>query len=413
MSSKKTPEVLAIVPARGGSKSIPRKNTQPFLGHPLLAFSLAAGLQAKSVSRVIVSTDDEAIADLARLYGAEIPFLRPAELAQDDTPDLPVFEHALRWLGAEEKYKPDIVVQLRPTSPLRPPDLVDRAIATLMQNRSADSVRGVVPSGQNPHKMWRISRDGSMEPILKVKGVEDPYNAPRQHLPATYWQTGHIDAIRTSTIVKKHSMTGENVWPVLIDPSYTVDIDTLSDWRRAEWLASSGELELVWPGKVPRPLPARVGLLVLDFDGVLTDNRVWVNEEGREQIAANRSDGLGLKMLQKVGIQAAVISMEKNPVVAQRCEKLGIPYRVGIEHKAQTLKELISQNGVAPESVVYLGNDTNDLPCFPVVGCAVAVADSHPDVLREADLRLTNKGGHGAVRELCDLILVNISKENE
>ena len=122
-------EVLAIVPARGGSKSIPKKNIRPFAGHPLLTYSIAAGLQASLVDRVIVSTDDEETAEIARQYGAEVPFLRPAELALDSTPDLPVFEHALSWLEREEAYVPEWIVQLRPTTPVRPPDCVDRGIS--------------------------------------------------------------------------------------------------------------------------------------------------------------------------------------------------------------------------------------------------------------------------------------------
>ncbi len=405
--SSKKPEVLAIVPARGGSKSIPRKNVQLFLGHPLLAYSIAAGLQAESVSRVIVSTDDDGIAETARHYGVEVPFMRPSELAQDETRDLPVFQHALNWMAKQENYKPDFVVQLRPTSPLRPPDLVDRAVDILRTKKQADSVRGIVPSGQNPHKMWWISAEGSMQPLLKVKGLDEPYNTPRQQLPTTYWQTGHIDAFRTSTIFKKQSMSGDFIFPVLIDSRYAADIDTPSDWRRAEWLAASGELDLVWPGTAPRPLPSKVAMVVFDFDGVFTDNRVWVNEEGNEEVAANRSDGLGIKMLLKAGIKAVVISMEKNPVVARRCEKLGLPYRTGIENKADSLHELLAQSNVDANQAIYVGNDTNDLPCFPLVGCAVAVADSHPEVLRQADFRLSKKGGHEAVRELCDLILAN------
>jgi N-acylneuraminate cytidylyltransferase len=412
MVSKK-PEVLALVPARGGSKSIPRKNANLFLGHPLLAYSVAAGVQAKSVTRTIISTDDEGMAEIARQYGAEAPFLRPAEFAQDDTLDLPVFQHALAWLAKNEGYKPDVIVQLRPTSPLRPPDLVDRAVETLLKNKKADSVRGVVPAGQNPYKMWRVVEGEPMQPLLKAKGVSEGYNAPRQSLPATYWQTGHVDAIRAATI-RKGSMSGEQVWPVMIDARYTVDIDTPNDWKRAEWLASSGEIEVVWPGKKQRALPKNTRLLVMDFDGVLSDNRVWVNEEGKEQIAANRSDGLGIEMLVKAGVDAMVISMEENPVVARRCEKLGIPYKKGIEQKGKTLQAELAARGLDGSEVVFLGNDTNDLPCFPIVGCAVAVADSHPEVLRQADLILSKRGGHGAVRELCDLILArNNAKELE
>src|SRR5512140_1442523 len=125
-------DVLAIIPARGGSKGIPRKNIRDFAGYPLIAYSIAAGLQAKSVSRVIVSTDDEEIAAVARQCGAETPFLRPAEFAQDTSTDLPLFEHALQWLAEHENYRPEVVVQLRPTSPLRPRDLVDRAVSILL-----------------------------------------------------------------------------------------------------------------------------------------------------------------------------------------------------------------------------------------------------------------------------------------
>ena len=409
MGAKKL-EILAIIPARGGSKSIPRKNAKLFAGHPLLAYSIAAGLQAKSVIRVIVSTDDTEIATIAKQYGAEAPFLRPAEYARDDTLDLPVFKHTLNWLAKEEDYRPDIVVQLRPTSPLRPPGLVDQAVQVLQEHPQADSVRGVVPAGQNPYKMWNISKTGSLRPLLRIKGLTEPYNAPRQNLPPSHWQTGHVDAIRASTILKKNSMSGDAIWPVFIDPRYTVDIDSPSDWVRAEWLATSGELELVWPGKTPRPFPAEVKLLAMDFDGVVTDNRVWTGEDGKEQIVANRSDGLGIEILQRAGVKVFVISKENNPVVARRCEKMGIGFKKGIDQKSSILKELLAELNVASENAVFLGNDINDLACFPLIACGIAVADAHPEVLRQADLRLSKRGGRGAVRELCDLILANISK---
>src|SRR5574341_398662 len=172
-------EILAIIPARGGSKGIPRKNIRDFAGYPLLAYSVAAGLQAKGVGRVIVSTEDEEIAGVAREFGAEAPFLRPLELAQDDTTDLPVFRHALDWLAENEGYRPDVVVQLRPTSPIRPRDCVDNSITTLLAHSDADSVRGVVPAGQNPHKMWRVlDANAPMRPLLQIEGLAEPYNAP-------------------------------------------------------------------------------------------------------------------------------------------------------------------------------------------------------------------------------------------
>jgi YrbI family 3-deoxy-D-manno-octulosonate 8-phosphate phosphatase len=399
-----TRQVLAIIPARGGSKSIPCKNVRPFAGHPLLAYSIAAGLAAQSVTRVIVSTDDAAIAAVAERYGAEVPFLRPASLARDDTPDLPVFQHALGWLSEHEGYCPEIVVHLRPTSPLRPRDCVDRAVGLLLEHAQADSVRGVVPSGQNPYKMWRMDQEGRLWPLMEGEFAE-PYNMPRQALPPTYWQTGHIDAIRTATILDKGSMSGDAIYPLILDPRYSVDIDTPRDWRRAEWSLYQDRLEIVRPGAAPRPMPERIELLVLDFDGVLTDNRVWVDAEGGEMVAAHRGDGWGLARLQEAGVPVVVLSTESHPVVAARCRKLGLPLWQGIEQKAEALKRLLAQRGVEAANTVYLGNDVNDLPCFPLVGWACVVGDAHPDVFGQADRVLQKPGGKGAVRELCDLIL--------
>ncbi len=241
-------EILAIIPARGGSKSIPRKNIKLLGGIPLLAYSIAAAKESKRISRVIVSTDDAEIADIAREWGAEVPFMRPAKIAADDTPDLPVFIHALNWLSDHENYEPAIVVQLRPTSPFRPPRFVDRAIDILLKNKSADSVRAVTPSGQNPYKMWSIKENGYMASLLNGLDIPEPYNMPRQKLPKTFWQTGHVDVIRYSTIVKKNTMTGKRILPIIIDSIYAVDIDNVSDWRRAEWLMKHFNLPFILPG---------------------------------------------------------------------------------------------------------------------------------------------------------------------
>ncbi|NJN55981.1 MAG: acylneuraminate cytidylyltransferase family protein [Leptolyngbyaceae cyanobacterium SL_5_9] len=239
-------EVLAIVQARGGSKTIPRKNLRLLAGHPLIAYSIASGLAAKSVTRLIISTDDAEIASVCRAYGAEVPFLRPAEFAKDATPDLPLFQHALEWLEKYEGYQPDLIVQLRPTSPLRPLDVVDRAIATLVASPQADCVRGVTIPNQNPYKMWRLGEDGFLKPLL-LGEFKEPYNMPRQYLPTVYWQTGHIDVIRYETIVEGRSLTGERVLPVMIDPFYWVDIDTEADWTYAEWLINSNRLPIHQP----------------------------------------------------------------------------------------------------------------------------------------------------------------------
>ena len=242
----KAARVVAIVPARGGSKSIPRKNVKLLGGVPLLAYSIEAGLAARLVDRVIVSTDDPEIAATARRFGADVPFMRPASLAQDATPDLPVFQHALEWLETHDDCVPEIVVQLRPTSPLRPPDCVDAAIELLRGDPAADSVRGVVQASQNPYKMWRLRADGAMVPLLDDEGPEH-YNRPRQELPPTYWQTGQVDAIRTATIRGKASMTGARIKALVIDSWYACDIDTEADWRRTEWTLGRLDRPIVRP----------------------------------------------------------------------------------------------------------------------------------------------------------------------
>lgn len=236
-------EVLALIPARGGSKSIPHKNIRPFAGHPLIAYSIAAGQASEMVSRVIVSTDDEQIAAISRQYGAETPFLRPEAFSQDDTPDLPVFQHALRWLAEQEGYHPEIVVQLRPTSPLRRVWHIDQAVSRLLQRPEADAVRTVCLPFQNPFKMWRIAPDGFMQPLLQTE-FREPYNMPRQALPEVFWQTGYVDAAWSRTILEKDSMTGERILPLQIDASEWIDIDSPDDWRRAERLLESGEIKL-------------------------------------------------------------------------------------------------------------------------------------------------------------------------
>ena len=400
-------EVLAIIPARGGSKGIPRKNILDFAGYPLIAYSIIAGLQSNLVTRTVVSTDDEEIAQVAKSWGAEVPFLRPSELAEDNTLDYPVIRHCLDWLHEHEGYQPAVVVQLRPTSPIRPLGCVDEAVQSLLENPGADCVRGVVPSGQNPFKMWTIdAQSGVMKPLLSLEGVQEPYNAPRQALPKVYWQTGHIDAIRTETILDKLSLTGDVILPLMIDPKYTVDIDLPSDWKTSERLIFEGALKFYDPANKRRLFPNKVSYLVLDFDGVLTDNRVWVDQDGRESIASSRSDSLGLEILRhKTGIEVFVLSRETNPVVSARCKKLDIPVLQSVKDKKEALATFIKENNIPSAEIVYVGNDTNDLPIIDQVGYFVAPADSHPEVLRKADMVLSKPGGHGALRELCDMIL--------
>jgi CMP-N-acetylneuraminic acid synthetase len=227
------PETIAIIPARGGSKGIPRKNIARLAGKPLVTYSIEYSLNCPLISRTIVSTDDSEIADVARRCGAEVPFLRPPELARDDTPDYPVFAHALEWLREHEGYTPELVVHLRPTSPLRPPGLIEKAVAMMTQNAEADCLRTVYETPITPYKMWRL--EGKyLKPFVQLEGKES-YNMPRQDLPEVFWHNGVLDLIRAATILEKHSVSGTKILPLLMDDSFlTVDIDKPFDLIVAE-----------------------------------------------------------------------------------------------------------------------------------------------------------------------------------
>ena len=227
-------EVLAVIPARGGSKGLVKKNTLPLAGHPLVAYSIKAARDATLVTRTIVSTDAEYIAVEARKYKAEIPFMRPPELAGDFSTDFEVFFHLLQWLKEKEDYVPDYVVQLRPTSPVRPTGIVDQCITRLIDS-DADSIRVVTKAPITPYKMWRvIDEQHPMSPLLELPGVDEPYNQPRQKLPAIYWQIGCLDVIRSTVITEQRSMSGKKILPWILPSQFAVDIDDLGSFNLAE-----------------------------------------------------------------------------------------------------------------------------------------------------------------------------------
>ena len=217
-------KLLALIPARGGSKGIPRKNLMILGGKPLIAYSILQAQASKHINRVIVSTDDDEIAHVARQWGAEVPFMRPAEYAQDLSPDIDVFRHALTWLQENDHYKPEMVVHLRPTGPARQVALIDQAIELLIAHPTADAVRSVSVSLQTPYKMWRRSESGFLEPLFRLPGLADCQSLPRQQLPLTYWQNGYVDILRPDAVLTTNSMWGDCVLPFVLEDS-TFELD--------------------------------------------------------------------------------------------------------------------------------------------------------------------------------------------
>ena len=214
----KKPEVLALIPARGGSKSVPRKNLLEVAGKPLIAYSIAHALACPHITRTIVSTDDDEIADVARTFGAEVPFRRPAEAASDSATDLMVFRHALSFLQ-EQGYAPDLVVHLRPTGPVRRIDLIELAIDTMLHHPDADSLRAVGLAEQTPYKMWKIE-GAYLQQALPLPGFPESHSMPRQKLPAVYWQNGYVDIVRPRTVLELDSMVGRVVLPFVVEGKF-------------------------------------------------------------------------------------------------------------------------------------------------------------------------------------------------
>jgi CMP-N,N'-diacetyllegionaminic acid synthase len=209
-------EVLALIPARGGSKSVPRKNVLPIGGKPLIAYTIEHALACRAVTRTVVSTDDDEIAAVASEHGAEVPFRRPAEFATDDATDLDVFRHALNWFR-DRGYMPDLVMHLRATTPIRRLEILDRAVEHMLQHPEADSLRSVSLSEQTPYKMWRIEGQ-YLRPVITIPGVHDAHSMPRQSLPESYWQNGYVDIVRPRAVLSLSSMCGECVIPFVVEP---------------------------------------------------------------------------------------------------------------------------------------------------------------------------------------------------
>jgi N-acylneuraminate cytidylyltransferase len=233
-------EVLGVIIARGGSKSIPKKSIAPCAGHPLMYYTIQAAKRSGHITRLIISTDDEEMAEYAKTQGVEVPFMRPKELAEDLTPDLPVFEHVLAELKARENYVPDVVVHLRPTTPLKKTADIDKGIELILAHPDAQSVRSVCEPIHTPFKMFTEGTDGFLVPLLPKVFPEtfeqypEAFNMPRQLLPKVLRHSGYVDVIRPSVISELHSMSGTKIFPLPFEKWRDIDIDSPIEIAMAE-----------------------------------------------------------------------------------------------------------------------------------------------------------------------------------
>ncbi len=377
-------EVVAVIPARGGSKGVPRKNLRRVGGVPLVGRAIAAARAAALVDRVVVSTDDPELAAVAREWGAEVVD-RPAELAGDTASSESALLHALDVLR-ERGVEARVLVFLQATSPFLDPEDLDDAVGRVLAGPETSVFSAVESWGF----LWRHGDRGMV-------GVNhDPAGRPRrQDRAPEYLETGAFYVLDAAGFrAAGHRFFGRTGIAV-VPERHALEIDTEEQLRLANAVA---------------PLVAPTGrldadALVTDFDGVHTDDSVLVGQDGSEFVTVNRGDGMGVSLLRAAGIPVLILSTETNPVVGARAAKLGIEVRQGLADKASALRAWAAERGLELDRVAYLGNDVNDLACLDLVGWPVAVPDAHPRVLAAARVVLGSAGGRGAVREAAERIL--------
>lgn len=387
---KHSDEILAIIPARGGSKGIPRKNLHPIAGKPLLAYTIEHARRTPDITRIVVSTDDLEIGAIAEDWGAEV-IPRPAELSGDEATSESALIHALDHLRALEHYEPGLVVFLQATSPLRRPDDIQSAISTL-RREGADSL---FSAGPVHGFVWR--REGDR---LSSFSYDYRNRRRRQDAPEDLIENGSIYVFKPQVLREFGNRLGGKIATYHMDPLDSLQVDEPSDMPLFERLLSVRN-----PSAPFTAISGPVRLLVLDFDGVMTDNRVLVDRDGNEAVWCNRGDGWGIARLKDAGMEIIVLTTEVFPVAAVRCRKLGIECVDACADKLAALQEIAWARELGPEQIAYVGNDVNDLSCLRWVGLPIAVADALPEVLSEARWITGKPGGHGAVREVADYLL--------
>ncbi len=388
-------ESVAIILARGGSKGIPHKNLIDFAGKPLLAWSILQARAAESVDHVYVSSDSDVILDVAAQYGARI-IKRPDELSTDTATSESALLHALDVIAADLGTEPERIVFLQATSPLREPSDIDGAVAAFVL-QGADSLFS--DAVLDDFCAWQ-EEDGA----LKGKTF-DPFNrGRRQDRKPLYLENGSIYVFKPSLLRQTCNRLGGKIARYSMDFWKSFEIDTVENIELCEYFFRK-HLLAGWLAREGGVAAFKPDLIVYDFDGVMTDNRVLVLQDGSEGVLANRADGWGVAQLRQAGLRQMILSTEINSVVAARAKKLGLEVLQGSGDKQRDLVACCEARGVALDRVLYVGNDVNDLDAMRLAGFPVAPADAHPAVLAVAKHVTRARGGEGVIKELSEALL--------
>lgn len=387
--------LISIIPARGGSKGIPKKNVIPLNGIPLICYTIKASINSKHLNRTIVSTDDDEIAAIAVEHGAEL-FMRPAELARDDTPTEPVLEDVLSALKEKEGYSPEYVCLLQPTSPLRVSVDIDNAFAQIIEEGS-DSLLSVCDSHSF---LWR-KNSKTAQPINY-----DYSKRPRRQEMEQYRENGAIYIFKNSLFKKSNCRLGGKISVYVMGENRSVEIDNEFDLKLVEQIIAGKGSDLNLAGDLAK----RVKMFITDVDGVLTDGGMYYSDSGEEMKRFNTTDGMGMERLRSIGVKIAIITKENSTIASARAKKLNIDdVFIGIEDKLPVVKKLVKKYGIKMEEVCYIGDDLNDIETLKNVGFPVAVSNGAPEVKALASYITKKSGGQGGVREITDFIFRNKS----
>ena len=385
-------ETVAVIPARGGSKGVPRKNLRRVGGIPLIARAITSAREAARIDRVVVSTDDREIAAVAREWGAEV-VTRPAELSGDAASSESALEHVIDEL-AKQGVRVGILVFLQATSPFIDPGDLDAAVERVQAGES-DSVFSAVESWGF---LWRSGTTGAVgRGGTGASGINhDHRRRPRrQERELEFLETGAFYVMDAAGFRRAQHRFFGRIGVALVPETHAIEIDT--------------EEQLVLASAIAPLIGAStrvdVDAVVTDFDGVHTDDTVLIGQNGEEFVTVSRADGMGVGRLRAAGVAVLILSTETNPVVSARARKLGVEVAQGSADKAAALTAWAAGRGIPLDRIAYLGNDVNDLGCLDLVGWPVAVPEAHPRVLAAARIVLAAPGGDGAVRELAEAVL--------
>lgn len=383
-------KIVCVIPARGGSKGILNKNLMLVGGIPLVARSILASKNCDLIQETYVSSDSDKILDVSNMYGAK-KTKRPSDISEDLSSTDEVLLHFIKERNLHED-KNSILVFLQCTSPFTTSQDIKKVVQTLINYPDIDCA---FSANEDHSFLWSIDKNDSG---IGINHEAYKSRKRRQDLEVSYKENGAVYAVRTNALIKTKNRFGSKALPVKISTSMPFEIDDEIELQIAQ--ASSHLYR--------NPLQFSLSdchVLFMDFDGVHTNDKMLLREDGVEHVTVSRADGMGISILKEKGINPIILTREENSVVSQRAKKLNIEINFGVKNKLEFLKDWAIKNNYKSENIAYVGNDINDLDCMNWVGMPFSPSDAHPDIMSSGCRVLSTKGGSGVIRELADIIL--------